>query len=166
MSDRLLVAVLGTRNSGKSMTWNRLFDGTVRTGKYQRSLYLNAAQSVDVFVVSGSPEEREKEVESILPEPLPRIVLCSVQYREDATRTFRYFSKNGYDGFVQWLNPGFSDGDRYDDTLGLREFLLSNSVTLQERDGRSDPAQRVKDIRQFILGWGTYHDLVHTEFPA
>lgn len=166
MSDRLLVAVLGTRNSGKSTTWNHLFDGTVRTGKYQRWLYLNAAQSVEVFVVSGSPEEREKEVGSVLPEPLPRIVLCSVQYREDATETFRYFFRHGYDGFVQWLNPGYSDGERYEDTFGLRDFLLSHSATLQERNGQSDPTHRVKDVRQFILGWGTYRDLVHTEFPA
>jgi hypothetical protein len=166
MADRLVIAVLGTRNSGKSETWNRLFDATVRTGKHPRWLYLNAAQSVEVFVVSGSPEERETKVEDILPDPLPQIVLCSVQYRDDAADTFRYFLRNGYELFVQWLNPGYSDGDRYADDLGLRDFLLTHTATLQERDGTLDPASRLKEIRQFLLGWATYRDLVQTEFPA
>lgn len=89
MSDRLAVVVLGNRNSGKSSTWNRLFDDTVKTGKYQRWLFLNKAQSVEVFVVSGSPEERGLEVDSILPEPLPGQVLCSAQCREDVLETFK-----------------------------------------------------------------------------
>jgi septin family protein len=97
MGDRLLVAVLGNRNSGKSTTWNRLFDATVKTGKHQRPLYLNHAQSVEVFLVSGSPEERELDVGDILTEPLPQIVLCSTQYREDVKETFNYFFANGYE---------------------------------------------------------------------
>jgi hypothetical protein len=166
MSDRLVVVVLGNRDSGKSTTWNRLFDSTVRTGKYQRSLYLNCAQSVEVFVVSGSPEERGKEVESILPEPLPQIVLCSAQYKDDVLETFKYFFSNGYEVFVQWLNPGHSDSGRYEDTLGLREELLLRGATLQERDGRQDPTHRVRELRQFILGWATYRGLVHIDFPV
>lgn len=166
MPDRLLVAILGNRNSGKSTTWNRLFDGTVRTGKYERSLYLNRAQAVDVFLVSGSPEEREIEVSEILPEPLPQIVLCSTQYREDVTKTFDYFFRKGYEVFVQWLNPGFSDSEAYEDTLALQDFLLKKGATLQLRDGHLDPAPRTQEIRQFILGWATHRDLVRTEFPA
>ena len=165
MAERLAVIVLGTRNSGKSTTWNHLFDATVHTGKYQRSLYLNAAQHTEVFVVSGSPEERETEVGDILPDPLPQIVLCSVQYRQDATDTFRYFLRSGYELFVQWINPGYSQS-RYADDLGLRDFLLAKGATLQERSGAQDPGQRVKEMRQYILGWATYRDLVHTQFPA
>jgi len=166
MTDRLLVAVLGNRNSGKSTTWNRLFDGTVKTGKYPRPLYLNRAQSVEVFLVSGSPEERELEVGDILPEPLPRIVLCSTQYRQDVTGTFDYFFAKGYEVFVQWLNPGCNDGGAYQDTLGLRDYLLNKGATLQVRDGQIDPAPRVKELRQFILGWATHRDLIGTEFPV
>jgi len=166
MTDRLLVAVLGNRNSGKSTTWNRLFDGTVKTGKYPRPLYLNRAQSVEVFLVSGSPEERELEVGDILPEPLPQIVLCSTQYRQDVTRTFDYFFAKGYEVFVQWLNPGWNDGGAYQDTLGLRDYLLNKGATLQVRDGQIDPAPRVKELRQFILGWATHRDLIGTEFPV
>lgn len=166
MPDRLLVAVLGNRNSGKSTTWNRLFDGTVKTGKYKRALYLNCAQAVDVFLVSGSPEEREIEIGEILPEQLPQIVLCSTQYRKDVTKTFDYFFHKGYDVFVQWLNPGHSDSESYGDTLDLRDFLLKNGATLQIRDGHLDPAPRVREIRQFILGWATHRNLVRTKFPA
>lgn len=166
MPDRLLVATLGMRNSGKSTTWNRLFNGTVKTGKYERPLYLNRAQAVDVFLVSGSPEEREIEVGDILPEPLPQIVLCSTQYREDVTETFDYFFRKGYEVFVQWLNPGYSDSESYSDTLALRDFLLKKGATLQVRNGHLDPEPRVREIRQLILGWATHRDLVRTEFPA
>lgn len=166
MGDRLLVAVLGNRNSGKSTTWNRLFEATVKTGKYKRSLYLNRAQSVEVFLVSGSPEEREIEVGDILIEPLPQIVLCSTQYREDVTETFNYFFAKGYEVFIQWLNPGHSDPEQYHDKLGFQGYLLYKGATLQVRDGRVDPMPRVKELRQFILGWATHRDLVSTEFPV
>jgi hypothetical protein len=166
VADRLLVAVLGNRNSGKSTTWNRLFDATVKTGKYQRQLYLNEAQYVDAFLISGSPEERELDVGELLPEPLPQIVLCSTQYRQDVTETYDYFFRRGYDVLVQWLNPGHGDASEYQDNLGIRDFLLGNGATLQLRDGRADPARRVKELRQFILGWASHRDLVSTEFPA
>jgi len=58
----LAVTTLGHRNAGKSSTWNTLFRSTVRTGKYERRLYLNKAQFVPVFLVSGSPEERDEYV--------------------------------------------------------------------------------------------------------
>ena len=57
--EKLLIAVLGNRNSGKSHTWNTLFGSTVRTGKEERRLYFNDCEYVNVFLVSGSPEERE-----------------------------------------------------------------------------------------------------------
>lgn len=165
MPDRLLIAVLGNRNSGKSTTWNRLFDSTVKTGKYERPLYINCAQAVNVFLVSGSPEEREIYVSEILPESLPQIVLCSTQYREDVKETFDYFFSEGYEVFVQWLNPGYNDDETYNDVFALREYLLENGATLQIRNGQIDPAHRIKEIRQFILGWATYRGLVRTEFP-
>jgi len=166
MPDRLAVIVLGTKKSGKSKTWNRLFNATVRSGKHQRSLYLNAAQCVDVFVITASPQEKEMEVADLLPDPLPQIVLCSIQYHEDAASTFRYFRQNGYEQYVQWLNPGYFDSGRYDDYLGLRDLLLTKGVTLQQRSGVRHLNRRVKEIRQYILGWTTYRNLVHTRFPT
>lgn len=165
MSDRLLIATLGNRDSGKSTTWNSLFGSTVKTGKNIRSLYLNSAQSVEVFLVSGSPEERDMYVSDILPDPLPQIVLCSTQYREDVRETFDFFFREGYEVFVQWLNPGFDDNGSYEDNFELRDYLLRNGATLQVRNGQINEASRVKEIRQFILGWASYRNSVLTKFP-
>lgn len=82
MSDRLFVAVMGNRNSGKSMTWNTLFGATVRTGKHARNLALYGGECCEVFLISGSPEERGEYVGDILEDNDCRIVLCSVQYTE------------------------------------------------------------------------------------
>lgn len=166
MSDRLLIATLGNRDSGKSTTWNSLFGSTVKTGKNIRPLYLNGAQWVEVFLVSGSPEEREMYVSDILPqESLPQIVLCSTQYREDVRETFDFFFHEGYEVFVQWLNPGFDDNGSYEDNFELRDYLLKNGATLQVRNGQIKDASRVKELRQFILGWASYRDVVKTDFP-
>lgn len=59
MRNNLLVGVLGHRNSGKSRTWNVLFGSTVKTGTLMRHLFLTETEYVEVFLVSGSPEERE-----------------------------------------------------------------------------------------------------------
>lgn len=166
MSDRLLVAALGNRNSGKSTTWNNLFEATVKTGKQSRSLYLNRSQSVEVFLISGSPQERKVDVETILNQSLPKIVLCSTQYHSNAIATIDHFFQNGYDIFVQWLNPGFSDSSKYTDSIGIQDYLLNLGATLQVRNGQIDPSERLKDIRQFILGWATYRNLLHTDFPS
>ena len=166
MADRLLVAVLGNRNSGKSTTWYRLFNATVRTGKYERTLYLNNAQFVNAFLISGSPEEREVEVEELLPDPLPLIVLCSTQYRADVKDTYNYFFNKGYEVIVQWLNPGHGDKEVYEDNIALRDYLLSKGATLQVRNGTIDPVPRVRELRQFIRGWASHRDLVRTEWPV
>jgi hypothetical protein len=63
MNDNLCVAVLGHRNSGKSLTWNTLFGRRVSTGRRMRRLFLTPTQYVEVFLVSGSSEERHLYVE-------------------------------------------------------------------------------------------------------
>ena len=164
MPDRLLVSVFGNRNTGKTTTWNTLFGATVNTGKHERRLYLNKAQWVNVFLVSGSPEERKLTIEQMLDGKLPTIVLCSAQYKPDVTKTFDHFFNNKYDAFVQWLNPGHGETARYTDPLGLKDYLLNSGATLQIRDGRIPPQSRVNDIRQLILGWATLRNLVSTDF--
>lgn len=160
------VTVLGHRNTGKSTTWNTLFDTTVKTGKYERRLYLNKAQYVNVFLVSGSPEERDEYVGDLIAAGKPEIVLCSTQYIAGVQATYDYFFRNGYQCFVQWLNPGFSEVAVYPDSLGLLPYLLSAGATVEMRNGKLAPANRVRDIKQAILGWATYNDLVQTEFGA
>src|SRR5258707_15273398 len=104
MKDKVVISVLGNRNSGKSTTWNTLFQTTVRTGSNSRRLYLTPTEFVVVFLVSGSPEERDIYVGDIVGQQEPRIILCSMQYRADVTDTFDYFCQNDYSIYAQWLN--------------------------------------------------------------
>jgi hypothetical protein len=55
--DNLVVVILGGRNSGKTHTWNTMFGRTVKTGTTLRELNIGGKR-VDIFLVSGSPEER------------------------------------------------------------------------------------------------------------
>lgn len=153
MKDKLVVAVLGHRNSGKSTTWNTLFGHTVRTSKRVRQLFLSDSEYVEAFLVSGSPEERHTYVGEIIGDLAPSLVLCSMQYRADVTQTIDYFREKGYGLFVQWLNPGFSDDDRVSDTHTLMTYLLNCGATVCIRDGKVNPEPRVKELREYIHGW-------------
>jgi hypothetical protein len=169
MGDKLVIAVLGTRESGKSKTWNAVFDIeeegiTVRTGAYIRSLYLNAAEWVDVFLVAGSSEERGIYIGDILPKELPPIVLCSMQYHEDVKDTIRFFVDNHYDFLVIWLNPGYHDSGTYNDDLQLISRLLTTGAYIAQRSGKGDLRQRSLEIRQFLYGWAKIRNLIKIEF--
>ena len=107
--ENLVITIIGHRNSGKSTTWNDLFGRTVRTGPGLRKLFLNSKEFVEVFLVSGSPEERDLYVGDIVGNLKPRIILCSMQYRQDVIITIDFFLKNDYAIYCQWFNPGFSD---------------------------------------------------------
>ena len=109
MIERLFVGVLGHQNSGKSTTWNTLLGATVRTGQYPRTLTLYGGECVEVFLISGSPEERQLYAGDILKNQDCRIVLCSIQYTEAARKTLDYVIEGEFNLFVQWLNPGRGD---------------------------------------------------------
>jgi len=162
MPDKLVVIVLGNRRAGKSSTWNKVFGRRVRTGRHR--LNLNAAEWVDVFLTSGSPEERKKHIKNILPPHKPTIVLCSVQYRAEGKDTLDFFIKNHYDLLVIWLNPGYRDKRRYKDTLGLIQSLIDRKAFVVRMNGKSNLANRSLAIRQFIYGWGTVRNLVRIDF--
>jgi hypothetical protein len=149
----LAVAVLGNRNAGKSYTWNMLFGRTVRTGKHLHRLQLTPTEWVEVFLVSGSPEERKLYVGEIIQSQQPQIVLCSMQYRADVAKTIDYFSANDYSLYVQWLNPGYSDPSTMSDSLSLIPYLLNRTAVVGMRNGKANPAERVQEILDFIYGW-------------
>ena len=157
--DRLLVAVVGNQNSGKSYTWNTLFERRVRTGKYEHNLPLCNGESVSVFLVSGSPEERGKYVGEII-QGNPRIVLCSLQYRHDVFESFQYFFDRGFFAFVHWLNPGFHDLGAESDRLRLIPRLLTENSLIGIRDAQADATDRVEEMRDFIRGWALRRNLV------
>lgn len=153
MSDRLFVSVLGNRNSGKSTTWNTLFERRVKTGKSNRKLQLYGGECCEVFLVSGSPEERGDYAGDILADTNCRIILCSTQYAEAVFDTYDFVIDEAFHIYVQWLNPGFQDAGSVPDKLGLVPRLLHHDAILSMRDGKADPNDRTEEIRQFIFGW-------------
>jgi hypothetical protein len=164
MADKLVVAVLGNRNAGKSETWYGLFKAKVKTGKSTRPLYLTGSHYIEnVFLLNGSPEERNESVDSLIGDQQPTVVLCSTQYTED-NQTLQYFIDNGYDLYVQWLNPGYYDQQPYDDELGFVDHLLSEGATVTMRSGQLPLEERVKEIRQFIFGWAFERNLINPNF--
>lgn len=159
--NKLLIAVLGHRDSGKTTTWNSLFGTTVKTGKTLRKLYLNGNEYVYVFLISGSPQERNKYVEDLITVEKPAIVLCSTQYRAEVIETYDYFKDNEYSIFVHWLNPGYNDqNSAYFDSLGLIPRLLGNGATLAIRNGKEDSSFRVQELKEYIYGWAKYRGLI------
>jgi hypothetical protein len=166
MADRLFVAVVGSRNSGKSTTWNTLFDHRVRTGKDPRRLDLGEGASTEVFLISGSNEERGLYAAEVLRDVDCRIVLCSVQYVQATFEsTWNHVFEAGFSIYAQWLNPGHDETDWFDG-LGLTNILLAHGGILSIRDGREGQARlnhRVEEIRQYIQGWAFARNLVTRE---
>jgi len=162
MKDRLFVGVMGNRNSGKSTTWNTLFGATVRTGTNTRTLTLYGGECVEVFLISGSPEERQLYAGEILDDQTCQIVLCSIQYVEQVKDTLNYVIDNEFDLFIQWLNPGRHDVGEYFDRLGLEPWLVGQGATVSMRDGKVPPADRTEELRQFIHGWAKRRGLTFT----
>lgn len=162
---KLLIAVIGKRNSGKSSTWNSLFGRTVKTGTRLKKLYLTQTEYVNVFLVSGSPEERETYVGELITIENPAIVLCSMQYRKDVTQTIDYFTERKYQIYSQWLNPGFDDQNELPqfDTLGIFNYLIGLNSTVGIRSGKISLDNRVQEIRQYIYGWAKYRNLILTD---
>ena len=159
-SDRLLVGVLGNRNSGKSHTWNLLFNRTVRRGRHPRELLLLPKECVEVFLVSGSFEERGEYAGEILENQNSRIVLCSMQYTEEVKTTLDYFVSNDFFLYIQWLNPGFGDSYIGTDQLNIVEEILSFPSLVSIRDAQIDATTRVQEIREYIYGWAKYRNLI------
>jgi hypothetical protein len=163
VADRLFVAVIGSRNSGKSTTWNSLFGKEVRTGKEARKLLLDdEGRSTEVFLISGSNEERHRYAAEVLKDVDCRIVLCSVQYVEEAfDSTWNHIFAEGFAIYAQWLNPGHDDQEHWD-RLGLMNILIEHDAVFSVRDGRGGSAKlayRVEEIRQFINGWASARGL-------
>ena len=158
--DRLFVSVLGNRNSGKTHTWNTLFGATVRTGKYARHLMLRPGECVEVFLISGSNEERNQYAGDVLDDQACRIILCSMQYTPAVSTTIDYVEKRGFATYAQWLNPGYSDPSAYSDHLGIFGRLLDMGTTGCKRSGKVAANPRVQEISEFIYGWAAYRGLI------
>jgi hypothetical protein len=164
MKDNLLLGLLGHRNAGKSTTWYELFGYRVRTGSQIRELYLTKTEYVEVFLVSGSPEEKDTYVGDIIGNLHPRIVLCSMQYIDTVAPSLDYFLQNDYFLYVQWLNPGHHDQNNlpHADYLGIANKILSLDSTLSVRSGKVATRNRVQEIRDYLYGWAKSRNLIKT----
>jgi hypothetical protein len=163
---KLAIIVLGRPHSGKSTTWYRLFGRTIRTGMKRlrlsqvdvRLLVRNSSPEesrieigdfVELFVKNSSFEEMGEEIEDYFDlNGLPSMILCSVQYTAHGIKTIEWFKNNGYDLYIQWLNPGHGDKSEYDDSLGFRRF--ESPGRFHVRSGRESPESRVAEIRDYL----------------
>ena len=170
--DRLVVAVLGRTDSGKSTTWNRLFgkpEGQrVHTTWKPRWLEIRPGEWVEVFLITRSPEEagEPKVYESLRGQSCP-IVLCSMRYAESAKKMLDYFIQEGFDLYVQWLNPGYDKQNRginkkspIPDRRGLRDRVRAAGGQFFIRNGNTDPTDRVEEIRDHIYEWAKTRNLI------
>lgn len=164
MNENLLIGILGSRKSGKSFTWNTLFNKReVKTGKNLRRLYLNETEYVNVFLVNGSAEIRKKSVSQIITVDKPRIILCSLQYVKNVSKSINYFEKNNYFLYLHWLNPGYND--EHDSPMFFHLGII-NKIMAKEgsmigiRNAKLGVDDRVKEIRDFIYGWAKGQDLL------
>lgn len=160
MADRLFVGVLGNRKAGKSTTWNTLFEKTVRSGRNVHELKLRTGEYVEVFLISGSPEERRLYAKDILKNEDCRIVLCSMQYVPAVQWTLDYIFAEGFMIYLQWLNPGYSDEGESWDKLGILNQVLAHDGVVGIRDGQH-VTKRVREIHDFIYGWAASRRLIY-----
>lgn len=160
-NEKLAVIVLGKRNSGKSKTWYELFrKRRLKTSNTPRNLYIEENKYMEVFLVSGSPEEYKKYVGEIITDVNVRIVLCSVQYSKKAKKTIDFFHDKGFDLYVHWLNPGYRCAKEYNDDLEIISYLNNLNAIVKKRDGKVDVSQRVKEIRTVLTEWAIDHHLL------
>ena len=153
---KLFIGLLGEPNSGKTTTWNTLFNGKTKTGIHERGLKLFHLMWEDVFLINGSPEETNIPLVDRLGVLSPRILLSSLQYIDQVQASLSYIYKNYDDIFIMWLNPGFQS-ELIDDTnsdvgLNLMSELITKGATVCMRDG-SKANINAQEIRAYIQGW-------------
>lgn len=154
MERKLLIGVLGNLGAGKTTTWNEFFGRNVHTGKNIRYINIHD-EKIPVFLINGAPLERRTNLEYILPDKDPQIVLSSFLYHKDVKNNFKFFIDKGYELYIIWLNPGFSDPN--DKVLfynaGIINYLLSSSATVSVKNGKKSPFLRSNDIKNYLYAW-------------
>lgn len=172
--NRLVVGVLGRNDSGKSKTWYTLFGRRVTIQGNPKRLELRPDEWVRVFLINRSQEETGRTVEEILRGQNCPIVLCSMRYATGGKKALNYFIQEGFDLYVQWLNPGFdkpgfdernpypyvNKKDPSPDRLGLRDLVRAAGGQFFIRNGNTYPTDRVEEIREQIYKWAKVRNLV------
>jgi len=160
--NKLVIVALGNQNAGKSTTWHTLFKRKVKTGKKERPLDLSKTERASVFLINGSPEETKISVSERLRDQNPNIVLCSIQYIEDAKKTIDYFIDHEYQFFVHWLNPGFHDENGVEDIFGFESYILRDGESqFFIKNGRENLERRVAEMNEFLYSWAKKQKLLY-----
>jgi hypothetical protein len=72
----------------------------VRTGSNSRQRELRPHECVEIFLISGSPEERGEHAEDVLKNQSARIILCSIQYVQHATETIDFIKREDFRTYI------------------------------------------------------------------
>ena len=140
MKDNLVIAVLGNRNSGKSLTWNTLFSRSVKTGPKMRSIYLTITVLLLVPLASSDAADANVSELSLTSDfqmgklhqmPLPASEQLSVKQRD-------YPSENSVEWQVRLKAPATGDTSIVDNALSADfavQFPTEKSVTLHWSKG-------------------------------
>ena len=169
-NEKLFVAVLGEPDSGKSKTWYELFKAPRKSG--EKELVLNEYIQTEVYVFVSSPQENEWTRNEFLEnfkkinEEI-KIVLCSLQTHltpsmkskkiVSAKEVLDIARDNGYEIFIQWLNPGYKWGE--DTTPDVEKYIIElmdieSLIGMTKVDAQNTPAEeRAEKLRNIILGW-------------
>jgi hypothetical protein len=123
-------------------------------------LELRPGECVEVFLISGSNEERNQYAGDVLKDQTARIILCSIQYVEHASDTIEYVLSERLSLYIQWLNPGHDDAASYPDHLGLANRLLYSGATVAVRSGQDKANNRVRELSEYIYGWASFRRLI------
>jgi len=167
--EKLMIGILGGEKSGKTHTWNLLFQKRlVITGRKIRRLHFDDKTYAEVFLVSRSAQKRKMDIKTILKDNNPQIVLCSLQYARNLSDTLKYFVDNGYFMYLHWLNPGYEEPNDlplfYDSDLV--DYILSVPSMLGVRNGKQNAKGRADEIRDFVYAWTKNRGLLKsTEKP-
>lgn len=166
---KLFVVILGEPKSGKSSTWNALFERRIQKGK--KILKLSDYLQTTVYIFVSSPQENYWTKERFLKElkianNTSNIIFCSLQTHltgnmnrrnvVTAREVLEIASKNGYDIFIQWLNPGCrSDVDNHrgieNQIIELTE--IDSVIGMKKEDAINQAEIRAEKLRIMALGW-------------
>ena len=166
---KLFVVILGEPKSGKSSTWEALFGRRIQKGK--KILNLNKYLQTTIYIFVSSPQENYWTKERFLKEfkiadSKSNIVLCSLQTnltgnmnrRNVVTKedVLEIANKNGYDIFIQWLNPGCKSGEDIHTDVEHQIIRLTETASvigMKKEDARNQKEIRAEKIRTIMLGW-------------
>ena len=72
-------------------------------------------------------------------------------------------SLRGYQIFLHWLNPGYRDHCKSEDSLRVISYVLNRHSLVGIRDGKIALDVRVNELREFIRGWAEPRGLIQPQ---